>query len=157
MCGQGAALARLRERCSGLPNITWPGWIGANDIGYLLRNWEIGLLPYADLETFRNSIPNKFGEYLSGDLILALNLEDSAMARQLETTGSGFIYGDDPIKLTDWLERMAYDPESRERMKKSAANLYREKFHAPTVFSDFVDRMEALVDSFDPNRNVIYQ
>lgn len=147
VCGAGSDFDRLRALASGLGNISFPGWIEAAEIGFLLKRSHIGLLPYADLDTFRWSIPNKLGEYLAGSLMLLHNLADSAMKRMIVSEGAGEIYYDDPRQLVAVLTKLAHDPPALKTYRTAAATLYRERFHGPEVYAGFVKRMENLVAS----------
>src|SRR5690606_11830541 len=137
--------ARLEALAAGVETVSFPGWVDARAIKFLLDRSHVGLLPYADLDTFRWSIPNKFGEYLAGSLVMLGNLPGSAMARIIEQSGAGMMYDDDAERLAGILGDLACNPARVNSYRQAAASLYRERFWAPNVFVGFVKRMENLV------------
>ncbi|SMQ69082.1 Glycosyltransferase involved in cell wall bisynthesis [Altererythrobacter xiamenensis] len=145
LCGHGSDFERVRTQAATIKTIDCPGWINAREIRYLLEESDVGLLPYKEIDTFRWSIPNKFGEYLAGSLVLVGNLAESAMGQMITDTRSGFIYSDDSERLADTLEWLEQDRGELARVRSNARQLYEERFHGPRVFTDFVARIENVV------------
>lgn len=153
LCGDGSGLDDLKGRAKGLHNVTLTGWVDEREINYLLGRSHAGLLPYAPLDAFRWSIPNKFGEYLSGSLALLHNLSGSTMSRLIENYQTGFVYDDNAKSLARAVRTLASDSVARQTYRQNSSALYRSHFHGPSIYGAFVERMETLI----ANRGVTSQ
>lgn len=151
LCGHGSDLDRISTAAKGLPNVTCPGWVSAKEIRFLLGHSTAGIIPYSDIPSFQMSISNKFGEYLSGSLVMLANKRESAMGTLVTENGAGIVYDDDPVALANAIRRLHGSPEQLERHRHGAKKLYDEQFHGPTVYSRFVKDMENLAHNHSSN------
>lgn len=72
LCGNGKHQAEIREKTN--ENVVIPGWIEKKQILSLLSYAKIGIAPYIDSMNYRLNTPNKFGEYLSASLPIAVSV-----------------------------------------------------------------------------------
>jgi len=66
-------------------NILNTGFVGNDELAYVLRNSSIGVLPYLDNETWNSTIPNKLVEYLSEGLFLLCSSGPTSLMAQIIT------------------------------------------------------------------------
>ncbi|MDE2290627.1 MAG: glycosyltransferase family 4 protein, partial [Elusimicrobia bacterium] len=103
LCGSGGLLARHKARAARLPNVVFPGWVGAAEIWTLMRRCDAGLAPYRSTRGFVGHLPNKPVEYLSAGLPLVSSLEGT-LRRLIEERGCGLHYpAGDPSSLAGGL------------------------------------------------------
>jgi glycosyltransferase involved in cell wall biosynthesis len=152
LCGDGSLLSTLRAQAGTCGKISLPGWIDAKEINFLLSQSQVGLLPYIATDSFKWSLPNKFGEYLSGGLALACALPDSAMARLIEAQGLGFSYGDCE-SLADELHALSQDRTRLTPLRENAAQTFEAMFHGPRTYSSFVRDAERLIGGVERSQD----
>jgi glycosyltransferase involved in cell wall biosynthesis len=152
ICGDGSLLSALRAQAGTCATLSLPGWIDAREINFLLSQSQVGLLPYIATDAFKWSLPNKFGEYLSGGLALACGLPDSAMARLIEAREIGFSYRD-AESLADELQVLSQDRTRLAPLRENAARTFEEMFHGPRTYSSFVRDAERLVGTADRSQD----
>lgn len=84
MCGSGEAEEVLRARAKDNPDVKFHGWLAAKELASLMRQSDLGVLPY-DRPDFHKSIPNKFVEYIAGGLGV-VSCTDGEVRRMIEDT-----------------------------------------------------------------------
>ena len=144
-CGTGNYLAELTERCSHLKNILLPGYRNKAEIQSLLKLSTFGLLAYRNTDDFIDSLPNKFGEYLSQGLIILTSLK-GASRKILEKEQCGTYY-DNGKSFLESIAQINSSSSEKERMSQNALNLFHREFDASQVYSDFYSFLEAMVDN----------
>lgn len=143
-CGTGNYLAELTERCIDLKNVIIPGYRNRAEIQVLLKLSSFGLLAYRNTDDFIDSLPNKFGEYLSQGLIILSSLKGSSR-RILEKERCGAYY-ENAKSLLESITKINSSPFDKQRMSQNALNLFHREFDASRVYSDFYKFLEATAD-----------
>lgn len=143
-CGTGNYFAELTERCKDLKNVIIPGYRNRAEIQALLKLSTFGLLAYRNTDDFIDSLPNKFGEYLSQGLIILTSLR-GASRQILEKENCGKYY-QDASSLLESITRIHYSTLEKEQMTQNALNLFHREFDASQVYSDFYKFLEATAD-----------
>lgn len=144
LCGSGDRFAHYRKRAFGLPNMVFPGWVGAAEIWTLMRMSQVGLTPYHNSKDFRASLPNKSIEYLSAGLPLVSSLTGE-LERLLAENDCGVTYREgDAASLAAVLTEL-HDHRSRLKiMAANASTLYQERFTAEKVYNGLCGFLEEL-------------
>ena len=149
-CGTGNYLAELTERCKNLKNVIIPGYRNRAEIQALLKLSTFGLLAYRNTDDFIDSLPNKFGEYLSKGLIILTSLKGaSKLILEKEHCGA---YYHDASSLLESIARLNNSSREKEQMAQNALSLFHREFDASRVYSDFYKFLEATADYAKKNK-----
>jgi glycosyltransferase involved in cell wall biosynthesis len=143
-CGTGNYFAELTKKCKDLKNVIIPGYRNRVEIQALLKLSTFGLLAYRNTDDFIDSLPNKFGEYLSQGLIILTSLR-GASRQILEKENCGTYY-QDASSLLESITRIYHSTLEKEQMSQNALNLFYREFDASRVYSDFHKFLEATAD-----------
>jgi glycosyltransferase involved in cell wall biosynthesis len=135
LCGDGYYLEELKEITKDLDNIILAGYRNGIEIKALLQLSTFGLLSYRNTEDFIDSLPNKFGEYLSEGLIILTSLTGSSRTI-LEQEQCGFYYKNSEELLATILE-LKNNPDKLTIMRDNALKLFHNEFDASVVYSGF--------------------
>ena len=134
-------LAELTERCKDLKNVILPGYRNRAEIQALLKLSTFGLLAYRNTDDFIDSLPNKFGEYLSKGLIILTSLKGTS--RQILEKEHCGAYYHDASSLLENVARLKDSPLEKEQMTQNALSLFHREFDASRVYSDFYRFLES--------------
>ena len=112
-------------------NVVLPGWIEREQILSLMANAAVGVAPYIDSMNYRLNTPNKFGEYLSAGLPIAVSVSGE-MERLLHQYECGCVYksGNELISIID---RYYKDRALLFKHATNARMLYETLFNADTA------------------------
>ena len=126
LCGNGKHEEEVRNSVG--PNVVIPGWIEKEQIFSLMANSSIGIAPYIDSMNYRLNTPNKFGEYLSAGLPIAVAV-GGEMEKLLNEYNCGDVYrtSDELIKL---IEKYYSDGSLLKAHSANAKALYNKMFNA---------------------------
>lgn len=144
ICGDGSYLEEFKKRVQDCDTVTFTGYVSKNDITNIMKNSNIGLIPYNNTTDFIDSIPNKMGEYLSEGLVVGTYLKGLSK-RIVEENETGF-YFDSPSSLTQKILEFNNDKEKYNRYTNNAKNLFNEEFNRPIVYNKLVKTCEKLID-----------
>ena len=75
ICGDGPQMEKLKELIKDNSNVKLFGWIGKEQLNYILKNSKMGLIPYKNTFDFQMSVSNKFAECISYGLPILLTSE----------------------------------------------------------------------------------
>lgn len=151
LAGDGPKAAELRARAKGLDNVVFTGWINASQIKYLLQGSDVGLVSITALAS--KSVPNKSFEYMSEGLAI-LNSTDGDLKSIVCNECVGMNYAPGNIeKLVECMERLLGEPSLVQRMKENSRRIFKERFHADTVYGLMADRLENMVAKIPPMRH----
>ncbi len=144
LCGNGDRLPQYRDLAAGCGNVLLPGWVGAEDIAYLMSRASVGLAPYRSSPSFVVSIPNKAIEYLCGGLPVLSSLSGE-LERVLSEGGCGLTYPNGgEVELADTLVRLYDDPALVRTMGERGRTLFEQRFEARRVYGDMVRHIETI-------------
>jgi hypothetical protein len=69
-----------------------PGFLGQQEITYILNKSDIGIMPYPNTKMWQNTIPNKFIEYLSKGLFIVTSLNEGMVFNEISQNQLGLSY-----------------------------------------------------------------
>ncbi|OPY63599.1 MAG: Alpha-D-kanosaminyltransferase [Pelotomaculum sp. PtaU1.Bin065] len=148
LCGSGDNFDYYRKLAGGCDNITFPGWVNAEQIWVLMRMSAVGLAPYLSTRNFTINLPNKPVEYLSAGLPVVSSLS-GVLEELLCSSNCGVTYPNhSPDALAAALIDLYDDPGWLGEMSKNAHALYLEKFVAGKVYTDIMDHLELVCESY---------
>jgi glycosyltransferase involved in cell wall biosynthesis len=144
LAGTGENSDLINKKAEGLPNVVLPGWIGENEINFLLGMGFAGLLSY--IKNAPQGLPNKPFEYLSVGLPLINSLEGE-MVELIDQHGFGLNYlPGDLDGLCNSIELLADGVTLHEEMSKKALNFFEKYGDADTIYDEYVGHIEGLVE-----------
>lgn len=143
ICGDGPQMNELKEQIKGLNNIKLHGWLGKDELSYILKNSQIGLAPYKNTFDFQMSVSNKFAEYIAYNLPIALT-SGGYMKSLLEEYNCG-ISTPDMDRMCDYIVELKNDRKKYDLISNNAKKLYEENFQAKKIYKDLVDYLEEIV------------
>ena len=126
LCGNGKHESEIKNLVG--DNVIIPGWIEKEQIFSLMANASLGIAPYIDSMNYRLNTPNKFGEYLSAGLPIAVSVSGE-MENLLKKYDCGSYYrnAEELIKIVDLYFR---DPKFTTQQSHNAKKLYEDMFNA---------------------------
>lgn len=131
LCGNGINEDYVRKYTD--DNVIIPGWIEKEQIFSLMYYSKLGIAPYIDSMNYRLNTPNKFGEYLSAGLPIAVAVKGE-MEDLLREYECGFSY-QNTKELINIIEFYYNDAENQKKHSINARHLYDEMFNG-----DFVNK-----------------
>lgn len=137
LCGNGKHEDEIRKSVGS--NVIIPGWIEKEQIFSLISNASIGIAPYIDSMNYRMNTPNKFGEYLSAGLPIAVSVSGE-MGKLLASYECGNIYSNSE----DLIEIIGNYYGNRELLSNHSANarrLYEDMFNADNSNQKLLDHI----------------
>lgn len=146
IAGEGSNLKELEERTKEQKNIYYPGWIEEEEINYLLTLSKVGLAPYRNSINFTDNIPNKFGEYLSASLPVAIGITGE-MKEIVEKNNCGFYY-DSPKDLVEKIMSLYEKKERVKEMQMNSKEVYNKKFNSEIVYYEMVTYLEEIYSNY---------
>ena len=142
IAGDGKYFPDIAGRAKNFQNVFLPGWVGQNEISFLLSLADVGVIPST---SHREELPNKVFTYLSAGIpIIASGGGELKGIIDECHVGCGY----DPNDAVGFVERicdMEKDPAHLQEMSKHAELLFNERFHAGKIYSDFADHIERIV------------
>ena len=144
IAGDGNAAPLFKEMASDLPNVVFPGWISAAQAFTLVERSEVLLAPYADLEDFAISLPNKFLDALAHGKPIVSSLRGYS-ENFIEQKNVGRFYSNDvAYSLLDLLLYLQETPEEIELMSQNAKLLFESDLSGEIVYRDLVRNLEII-------------
>lgn len=137
LCGNGKHQDEVQQRVG--KNVIMPGWIEKNEILSLLSNSHLGMAPYIDSMNYRMNTPNKFGEYLSAGVPIAVEVSGE-MEHLLKINECGYLYssGDE---LETIILSYYQSKEKREKHAINAKRLYNQMFNAEMANGNLLEHV----------------
>lgn len=142
LCGTGNYVEELNEKTKNLNNVVLPGYRNRAELQVLLSMSTFGLLAYRNTDDFIDSLPNKFGEYLSTGLIILTSLQGLSKTK-VEENACGAYY-DSADSLISTIESINNDRAKVKQMSDNALDLFHAEFDASTVYTEFSNFLESL-------------
>ena len=125
LCGNGKHQDEIREKTK--ENVIIPGWIEKKQILSLLSYAKIGIAPYIDSMNYRLNTPNKFGEYLSASLPIAVSVTGE-MEALLNKHNCGAYYRNTE-DLFNIIDKYYRDKDLQNDASKNARALFEKMFN----------------------------
>ena len=143
-CGVGNYFEALRHKTNHLKNVILPGYRNKAELQQLLKISTFGLLAYRNTEDFVDSLPNKFGEYLSQGLIILTSLM-GASRELLERENCGRYY-DTTESFLSTISSINESLQLKNEMTKNALRLFENEFNAAKVYDDFYSFLQVVAN-----------
>lgn len=144
LAGTGESVDEMKRLTRGLPEVSFPGWIDYPKIRALMQRSHMGLLPYPNSYDFLRAIPNKFPEYMSGELPVLTSLQ-GVVGRLVTERHCGICYNEGNVdELAGILSRIARSREELRSMSANAAALYDGMFRPEAVYGTLIDTLAEL-------------
>jgi glycosyltransferase involved in cell wall biosynthesis len=141
-CGTGSYFDELSRKTKTFHNVILPGYKSKAELQVLMDLSSVGLLAYRNTEDFVDALPNKFGEYLSGGLVILTELR--GLSRTLvEKYQCGFFYQNADSLLSS-IEIIKNNQNLQKQMSLNALELFKQQFDSSKVYGDFCDFIEKL-------------
>nr|WP_319473669.1 glycosyltransferase [uncultured Sphaerochaeta sp.] len=144
-CGIGNYLETLKQKTQHLSNVILPGYRNKAELRYLLGISTFGLLAYRNTDDFIDSLPNKFGEYLSQGLIVLTSLKGASREILLRENCGKFY--DTAESFLDTITDINVNPLLREEMAENALRLFKKEFDASKVYDDFYSFLQVMANN----------
>lgn len=144
LCGNGKHEEEIRKSVDS--NVIIPGWIEKEQIFSLMANSSIGIAPYINSINYRLNTPNKFGEYLSAGLPIAVSVRGE-MERLLNHYECGDVYYNSK-DLVGIIEKYYYNKELLYQHSANARVLYEEMFNADTSNQKLLNHIVKIFTSY---------
>lgn len=149
IAGDGKYFADIEKAAKDLNNVFLPGWVGQNEISFLMSLSTVGVIPSTSV---RNEFPNKAFTYLSAGLpIIASTRGELAEIIQMNKVGSRY-EPNDYIGLTRNLVELESKSGEILAMSANAKKIFHERFHAEKIYGDFADHVEKIASAHDLSR-----
>jgi len=142
ICGDGPQMGILKSNLDNIPNVKLFGWTNKNELMNILIGSKIGLAPYKNTFDFQMSVSNKFAEYISQGLPIALTSE-GYMKKLLEEKECG-ISTQNMEQMATFILELKNDSEKYQKMSQNATDLYNEKFVAEKIYKELVNYLEKI-------------
>ena len=137
LCGNGKHEEEVKKTVGS--NVIIPGWIEKEQIFSLMANASIGIAPYINSMNYRLNTPNKFGEYLSAGLPIAVSVSGE-MEDLLNQHECGSVYRD-ATDLIELIEKYYHNDELLSQHSANARALYENLFNADNSNQKLLDHI----------------
>lgn len=145
IAGSGSAINHVRDSAIGISNIIFPGWITSAQAAILADRSTFLLAPYADLEDFSLSLPNKFLDAMSHGRLMISSISGFPESF-LEENGVGLTYSNSvKNSLTTLIVRLVLNPSEVSATGEKAKYLFDRKFSGEIIYRDMVEALEEIV------------
>lgn len=142
LCGTGELLEEYKISAKELDNVVFPGWVNQEDITLIGSISDIGLMAYKPNDNFEKQMPNKFSEYLS--LGLAIALQPTGVMKKLITDEKcGFSYTS-ADSLAQKLIGFINAPEQLAEMGIRARKLFEKSFSSDMEYYRYLKYVERI-------------
>ena len=142
ICGDGPQISTLRELVGNISNVKLLGWIGKEEINYVLENSKIGLAPYKNTFDFRAGVSNKFAEYISYGLPIVLT-SGGYMKSLLEKNDCG-VSSQNIEEICQYILKLKNDNNRYKQVSENAEKLYENNFMAKKIYKSLADYLEKI-------------
>ena len=143
ICGDGPQMSEFLKKLQEISNVKLWGWTEKDKLTTILKDSKLGLAPYKNTFDFQMGVSNKFAEYISYGLPIAL-MSDGYMKEILKENDCGITTGD-MKKMCQEIIDLKSDEQKYQQMSQRALNLYQEKFEAHKIYEDLADYLEQIV------------
>jgi len=143
-CGNGKIYENLRNNYNDNKNIFFLGWLNNNDLNFILKNCNYGLLPYNG-DDFNMSYPNKIAEYLSNNLKIITCVNGITKKLIIQKKVGYFYKANSYNSFFNLLKNLTFNK------KNNSYILYKQMFDYKMIMKKKITLIKSL--NFDDNRN----
>ena len=141
IAGAGPNENSLKKASDPYPNVRVTGWINSAQAFVLASRSTFMLAPYADLEDFKLSLPNKFLDAMSHSRPILTSLPGFA-SKFIEENGIGRSYSNsEPNSLKSLIEYYIYHLDDVIAMGLKAGNLFEQQYSGQIVYSQLIETL----------------
>lgn len=139
IAGDGKYFNDIAQSAAAFDNVFLPGWLGQNEISFLLSLATVGVLPST---SHRDEFPNKAFTYLSAGIPI-ITSAGGELKEIVDVFQVGYNYEpNDRDGFIGKIKDMDNDPPCVHKMSERAAAIFNERFHAGKIYHDFADHIE---------------
>ncbi len=142
IAGDGKYHNKIAQKVENFDNVFLPGWVGQNEISFLLSLASVGVIPSTSR---RDEFPNKAFTYLSAGIPIVAS-SGGELKNIVDKFHVGCFYSpNDTTGFVKLINGLVKDPGRLRKMSENAKNLFEERFHAVKIYSQFADHIENIV------------
>ncbi len=144
IAGSGPIFPELNRRLSSSRNFVLSGWVSDCQAFVLAKRSTLLLAPYADLDDFSMSLPNKFLDAINHSKPIITSIPGFA-AQFISEEHIGISYSNSiPNSLSKLLRELSTDEKRIKKMSRNAEVLSQQSFNGETLYDQIVDTLEIL-------------
>jgi glycosyltransferase involved in cell wall biosynthesis len=144
IAGSGPILPELNRSLSASRNFVLPGWVSDCQAFVLAKRSTLLLAPYADLDDFSMSLPNKFLDAINHSKPIITSIPGFA-AQFISEEQIGIPYSNSiPNSLSKLLGELSTDEKRIKKMSRNAEVLSQHSFNGKTLYDQIVDVLEIM-------------
>ena len=148
MCGDGPTL-NDSKKIANSKNIIFTGRVSSSQIWTLMKECQLGVLPYKPESHFLLSIPNKAAEYFAGDLPIITSLTSGTLNTILIKNEAGIFYeSGNPESFMEAVHTFVKNKHKISEMKQNVINLYNADFESNKVLASTSKWIEGIVENY---------
>lgn len=147
VCGDGPLREKLLEDSPGNMHIT--GWLGQEDLQWVLSRASVGLAPYKSTKDFELNFPNKFVEYLASGLPIISSIQKGPAYEMIASNQIG-----SSIPLTDqdaWAAALKFwceiSDDETTSLQARCQFLYKQNFDSGVINSAMRNHLRMVNDA----------
>jgi glycosyltransferase involved in cell wall biosynthesis len=146
IAGDGSAASIIKDKALEKSNIIFTGWISTAQATVLAKRSTLLLAPYADLEDFEMSLPNKFLDAFAHAKPIISSI-DGYSRRFIEKEKVGLFYSNKiPGSLTELLHNLKDNQDLIRALSISAGVLYEKELSGEIVYSALAQNLEEIFE-----------
>ena len=144
ICGSGQYENLIISKFKGVDNVILPGEVSSKQLAYLRSKSYLAIQPIENRIDYRNSLSNKFFEYISSGLPILTSL--SGITKEvIESNDIGFSYPN-AENLIQELLKLESDPALRGLMSANAYRLFLAGYSSNAVYEAYSEHCEKIVN-----------
>ncbi len=149
IAGDGDDLKKLKEQAANIPNVVFGGWVDGPAVQILMQRSAIGLAPYRNSDNFKDSLTNKYAEYMSEGLPIVSSLEGFSRRLLTENNCADFFTEGNAESLTRCLRDLLENGSQRQAMGIAARKLFLANYSAEKLYEKLADFLEEMATEAD--------
>lgn len=147
IAGSGPILPELSRSLSSSLNFVLPGWVSDCQAFVLAKRSTLLLAPYADLDDFSMSLPNKFLDAINHSKPIITSIPGFA-AQFISEEEIGIPYSNSiPKSLSRLLGELSTDAKRIKKMSRNAEVLSQQSFNGESLYDQIVEVLETMAKS----------
>lgn len=139
--GDGVMRSKAAKAAIGLHDVTFPGWVGPDDLSQLLRASTVAVLPWSSTAA---AFPNKAFHYLQAGLPIAASVTGELRQLLFEYNAGFCFQPGSSAQLAELLARWREDGRLVETMSANAKRLAQERLDGSRIYAGFAAHVEEI-------------
>lgn len=147
ICGDGGCSAQVKAQFDGVKNAILPGWVDSAQIHYLASISDAAIIPYKNIDSFNDSLPNKVIDALALGLPILTPLVGE-LSTLVEKYNVGMRYEEGDCRdLVNCIDQLRKKPGLKEKISNNARELYAAQFSFDEVYDQFANYLVCLANN----------